>query len=273
MLSGTHGRGFEICDFGCDSLQLYEVCLGPHCFPGNRLIATDRHTCKVQVARIDGGQPGRLPEVSERDFMMGMKMPPALAVVEGMAGAIRPSAKARPYANPSVLLPKALTKSVATRSPRPVFSKPCQHNKKLVSHEQPMVWPVFISLLLHLLLTQSTLLTTTHHQLAANLASQRLQELLAPPGPSSIALPACRIHPLLSTACSPPLPLPCPGPPFPRPPFRLPHPAGLQGSQPAGTPALTTCNTHTASCQQADCSPVVRYGVCSPLKSLCTLAC
>lgn len=61
--------------------------------------------------------------------MMGMKMPPALAVVEGMAGAMRPSAKARPYANPSVLLPNALTNSVATRSPKPVFSKPCEHQK------------------------------------------------------------------------------------------------------------------------------------------------
>lgn len=61
--------------------------------------------------------------------MIGMKMPPALAVVEGMAGAIRPSAKARPYANPSVLLPKAFTKSVATRSPRPVFSNPCKNRK------------------------------------------------------------------------------------------------------------------------------------------------
>ena len=61
--------------------------------------------------------------------MMGMKMPPALAVVEGMAGAIKPSAKARPYASPRVLLPNALTKSVATRSPSPVFSKPCKHKE------------------------------------------------------------------------------------------------------------------------------------------------
>ena len=29
------------------------------------------------------------------------------------------------HAKPSVLLPNALTKRVATRSPRPVFSKPC----------------------------------------------------------------------------------------------------------------------------------------------------
>ena len=63
-------------------------------------------------------------------------MPPALAVVEGMAGAIRPSAKARPYANPSVLLPNALTKSVATRSPRPVFSKPCKRKKRKLTPEQ-----------------------------------------------------------------------------------------------------------------------------------------
>lgn len=56
--------------------------------------------------------------------MMGMKMPPALAVVEGMAGAMRHSANANPYARPKVLFPKALTKRVATRSPSPVFSKP-----------------------------------------------------------------------------------------------------------------------------------------------------
>ena len=31
----------------------------------------------------------------------------------------------RPYARPSVLLPKSFTNSVATRSPSPVFSKPC----------------------------------------------------------------------------------------------------------------------------------------------------
>ena len=61
---------------------------------------------------------------------MGMKMPPALAVVEGIAGAMMASAKPNPYARPKVLLPKALTKSVATRSPSPVFSKPCapQHS-------------------------------------------------------------------------------------------------------------------------------------------------
>ena len=59
---------------------------------------------------------------------MGMKMPPALAVVEGIAGAMRHSANANPYARPKVLLPKALTKSVATRSPSPVFSKPYKGN-------------------------------------------------------------------------------------------------------------------------------------------------
>ena len=56
--------------------------------------------------------------------MIGMKMPPARAVVEGMAGAMQASATARPYASPSVLLPNARTNKVATRSPSPVFSKP-----------------------------------------------------------------------------------------------------------------------------------------------------
>lgn len=70
--------------------------------------------------------PGKLPAFCDRELMMGMKMPPALAVVEGMAGAIRASANPRPYASPNVLFPKALTNNVATRSPKPVFSNPCQ---------------------------------------------------------------------------------------------------------------------------------------------------
>ena len=56
--------------------------------------------------------------------MIGKKMPPALAVVLGIAGATTASAAARPYARPKVELPKALTKSVATLSPSPVFWKP-----------------------------------------------------------------------------------------------------------------------------------------------------
>ncbi len=70
--------------------------------------------------------PGKLPAFWDKELMMGMKMPPALAVVEGMAGAIAASANASPYAKPSVLLPKAFTNRVATRSPSPVFSKPCR---------------------------------------------------------------------------------------------------------------------------------------------------
>ncbi len=57
--------------------------------------------------------------------MMGMKMPPARAVVEGMAGARQASATLSPYARPSVLLPQAATNRLATRSPSPVFWKPC----------------------------------------------------------------------------------------------------------------------------------------------------
>mmetsp|Transcript_1237 Transcript_1237/g.4013 ORF Transcript_1237/g.4013 Transcript_1237/m.4013 type:complete len:418 (-) Transcript_1237:1073-2326(-) len=64
------------------------------------------------------------PALRDRELMIGMNMPPALAVVEGMAGAISISAKERPYASPSVLFPKNLTKIWATRSPSPVFSKP-----------------------------------------------------------------------------------------------------------------------------------------------------
>lgn len=72
--------------------------------------------------------PGKLPLAAESDLMMGMKMPPARAEVEGMAGASRASATLRPYDRPNVLLPNAFTKTLAIRSPSPVFSKPCRNN-------------------------------------------------------------------------------------------------------------------------------------------------
>ena len=56
---------------------------------------------------------------------MGIKMPPARAVVEGIAGARKASAIDSPYARPSVLFPQAATNMLATLSPRPVFWKPC----------------------------------------------------------------------------------------------------------------------------------------------------
>ena len=56
---------------------------------------------------------------------MGMKMPPARAVVDGIAGAKKASAMDSPYARPSVLFPQAATNMLATLSPRPVFWKPC----------------------------------------------------------------------------------------------------------------------------------------------------
>jgi hypothetical protein len=56
--------------------------------------------------------------------MMGTKIPPARAEVEGMAGAINASATLRPYDKPSVFFPNAFTNIVAMRSPRPVFSNP-----------------------------------------------------------------------------------------------------------------------------------------------------
>lgn len=65
-----------------------------------------------------------LPAARLSERMMGIKIPPARAVVEGIAGAMSASAMLSPYASPRVLLPKARTKSCATRSPNPVFSKP-----------------------------------------------------------------------------------------------------------------------------------------------------
>lgn len=42
-------------------------------------------------------RPGLESDASDSEFMMGMKMPPARAVVDGIAGAIRASATDRPY--------------------------------------------------------------------------------------------------------------------------------------------------------------------------------
>jgi hypothetical protein len=49
------------------------------------------------------------PALKESEFIIGMKMPPALAVVDGIAGAINASANESPYASPRVLLPKNFT--------------------------------------------------------------------------------------------------------------------------------------------------------------------
>mmetsp|Transcript_32861 Transcript_32861/g.72587 ORF Transcript_32861/g.72587 Transcript_32861/m.72587 type:complete len:217 (+) Transcript_32861:1810-2460(+) len=68
--------------------------------------------------------PALLPAADDNDLMMGMKIPPARAEVEGMAGARTHSATLRPRVRPSVLLPMAWTKMFAMRSPSPVFSKP-----------------------------------------------------------------------------------------------------------------------------------------------------
>lgn len=56
------------------------------------------------------GSFGKLPEDFDSELIIGMKIPPALAVVDGMAGAIRASAIDRPYARPRVDFPQSLTK-------------------------------------------------------------------------------------------------------------------------------------------------------------------
>ncbi len=106
------------------------IVLGPYASIGqveSHCIEQKRCSLKYSKCGFVGYEvlPGKLPAFWDNELMMGMKMPPALAVVEGMAGAIAASANASPYAKPSVLLPKAFTNRVATRSPSPVFSKPC----------------------------------------------------------------------------------------------------------------------------------------------------
>jgi hypothetical protein len=51
--------------------------------------------------------PGKLPLASLRDLIIGMKMPPARAEVDGMAGARIASATLRPMAKPRVDFPMA----------------------------------------------------------------------------------------------------------------------------------------------------------------------
>ena len=92
--------------------------------------------------------PGKLPAFCDKELMMGIKIPPALAVVEGIAGAIRASANPNPYARPSVLLPKALTNRVATLSPSPVFSNPCRQRVVFSTHIPSHKWGTFPMLVL-----------------------------------------------------------------------------------------------------------------------------
>jgi hypothetical protein len=59
--------------------------------PGADRAATNSSTGR-QGRRGPSGSLGLLPALRESELMMGMKMPPARAVVEGMAGAMRASA-------------------------------------------------------------------------------------------------------------------------------------------------------------------------------------
>lgn len=97
----------------------------PWCSFCNRLHMTAKMILQPRVLRSNC-PPGSLPAARDSELMMGMKMPPARAVVDGMAGAISVSAALSPYARPSVLFPKSFTNMVATLSPSPVFWKPCQ---------------------------------------------------------------------------------------------------------------------------------------------------
>ncbi|URE45935.1 hypothetical protein MUK42_32694 [Musa troglodytarum] len=54
--------------------------------------------------------PGSLPAESDRDWMIGKNTPPALAVVLGIAGAIKASLMVSPYDSPNVLFPSHFTK-------------------------------------------------------------------------------------------------------------------------------------------------------------------
>lgn len=51
---------------------------------------------RQRMLSIDN-RPGLESDASDSEFMMGMKMPPARAVVDGIAGAISASATDRPY--------------------------------------------------------------------------------------------------------------------------------------------------------------------------------
>jgi hypothetical protein len=74
-----------------------------------------------------------LPTACDTDFITGMKMPAARAVVLGIAGVISTSAAASPSASCRLLLPHTVSRLLAMRSPSPVFSKPWGEKKSYSS--------------------------------------------------------------------------------------------------------------------------------------------
>ena len=91
------------------------------------LLLTSRQATGLRVpsnARAAPRLPGSLPADFDSEIIIGLKMPPARADVEGMAGQIRVSASDSPYDRPRVDLPNHLTNMLAIRSPSPVFSNP-----------------------------------------------------------------------------------------------------------------------------------------------------
>lgn len=68
-------------------------------------------------------------------MMIGKNTPPALAVVLGIAGAIKASLTVSPYDNPNVLLPSHFTKYVAIRSPSPVLTNPLAKKNEITINQ------------------------------------------------------------------------------------------------------------------------------------------
>jgi len=79
--------------------------------------------------------PGSDPAVAESDLMIGTNIPPARAVVDGIAGDSSVSDMASPYPRPRLLLPNQLTNITATRLPSPVFSKPSAKKNEMTINQ------------------------------------------------------------------------------------------------------------------------------------------
>mmetsp|Transcript_31303 Transcript_31303/g.56809 ORF Transcript_31303/g.56809 Transcript_31303/m.56809 type:complete len:346 (-) Transcript_31303:396-1433(-) len=94
-----------------------------------------RQQCVRKAPNLRRSFSGVDPTDLLRNPTTGAKMPPALAVVDGMAGARRASATVKPYARPIVVLPKKATNISAMRSPKPVFSNPLAKKKEITINQ------------------------------------------------------------------------------------------------------------------------------------------
>ena len=100
------------------------------------------NSVKIKKAPIFLSVPslGVEPNDSERDLIIGNIIPPARAVLLGVAGAKIKSTPTSEYASPNVFLPNNLTNWSAIRRPRPVLTNPLEM-KKAIAISQILLLP------------------------------------------------------------------------------------------------------------------------------------